>query len=297
MNATMSRRGFLKLAGVTAAMAAMPNIPGGFSGKAEAAQAGNVVTDSLQVPYSEGRNVPQIAVPANACDCAHHIFDPVRFAYKPDDVRNQPPATVDVYKMLQRKLGLSRSVAINPSAYGFDNRCMLDAIQQLGKDKTHGIAVIPDDISDRELEELNQGGIVGIRYNVSRGAVVAEKKVRRMADRIKEFDWNMHFWMPADIEMEYADLLSTLPVQVVFDHRGHLPKDQGINHPAFKLICNLLQEGKAWVKLSAQYHDSSLENDYADRRKFYKTKIRLKLLMHNRWRGIIEFRRVKPICI
>lgn len=220
--------------------------------------------ENLQVPYCTGRSVPHIDVPENACDCAHHIFDPVRFPYKPDDVRNQPPATVDVYRLLQAKLGLTRSVAINPSAYGTDNSCLLDAINQLGKDRTHGIAVLQEDVSDKELADMNEAGIVGIRYNVSRGAVIDEGRIRRMADRIKAMGWNMHFWMPADATVEYQRLWETLPVQIVFDHRGHLPKEQGIKHPAFEIIKNLLQDGKAWVKLSALYHDSNLDNDYAD---------------------------------
>ena len=66
--------------------------------------------ENLEVPYSTGRSVPTIAMPENACDCAHHIYDPVRFPYKPSDTRNQPPAGVDVYRLLQKKLGMTRSV-------------------------------------------------------------------------------------------------------------------------------------------------------------------------------------------
>ena len=44
-------------------------------------------SQGLQVPYSAGRKFPAIEIPANACDAHHHIYDPVRFAYVPEDVR------------------------------------------------------------------------------------------------------------------------------------------------------------------------------------------------------------------
>lgn len=220
--------------------------------------------ENLEVPYSTGRDVPSISMPENACDCAHHIYDPVRFPYKPDDTRNQPPAGVDVYRMLQKKLGLTRSVAIQPSAYGTDNRCLLDALKQLGKN-SRGVAVVKDSITDRELEELHHAGVRGLRYNVSRGAKLNADDVLRMGDRIKAFgNWHLDFWVPADIVIGYQEMFEKLPVPVVFDHRGHLPQAQGIKHPAFKMITDLMKEGKAWVKLSALYHDSNLKDDYAD---------------------------------
>ena len=86
-----------------------------------------------QVPYCAGRNFPKYHIPKGACDCHHHIYDPVRYAYQPSDTRNQPPSTVDVYRMLQKKLGLSRNVIVQPSAYGTDNRCTLDALRAMGK--------------------------------------------------------------------------------------------------------------------------------------------------------------------
>ena len=30
-----------------------------------------------QVPYCKGRNFPKQKIPFNACDCHHHIYDPV----------------------------------------------------------------------------------------------------------------------------------------------------------------------------------------------------------------------------
>src|ERR1700753_3069232 len=70
------------------------------------------------------------AVPDGACDCHHHIYDP-RFPYQPNAMLKPPPATMGDYcRQVQARVGTSRSVAVTPSTYGTDNRCMLDALAQ-----------------------------------------------------------------------------------------------------------------------------------------------------------------------
>lgn len=216
----------------------------------------------IQVPYSTGRNYSKLVVPENACDSHHHIFNPVQFPYKDTDVRNQPPATVDVYQLLQKKLGLTRNVIVTPSAYGTDNGCTLDAIQKMGEN-ARGVVVVDESITDEELKEMNELGVRGIRYNITRGASNSDEEIVRMAKRIAPMNWAIHFWMSADITVQKAELLRNLPCAIVFDHRGHLPADQGINHEAFSIIVELMKQGKAYVKLSALYHDSAKE-DYSD---------------------------------
>ena len=106
----------------------------------------------MQVPYSSGRRLPAIAIPPGACDCHHHIYDPVRFPYVPDDVRNQPPATVDAYRLLQKKLDLTRNVIVQPSAYGTDNRCTLEALREMDND-ARAVVVVAPAISDEAPDE------------------------------------------------------------------------------------------------------------------------------------------------
>ena len=64
---------------------------------------------------------PKIAfeVPDGACDSHLHIYDS-RFAYMPNAVLKPPLATVADYRALQKKLGTSRCVVVQPSTYGTD---------------------------------------------------------------------------------------------------------------------------------------------------------------------------------
>lgn len=81
---TITRRTFLKGTGL--AFAALGGVQNSEGFASQAAPSGEI-----QVPCSAGTQRPKIKVPANACDCHHHIYDPVRFQYVPEDKRNQPP--------------------------------------------------------------------------------------------------------------------------------------------------------------------------------------------------------------
>src|SRR5688572_24865830 len=100
------------------------------------------------VPNSSGTAAPQLKAPPGATDCHIHIYDP-RFAppvLKPKD------ATASEYRLLQKRLGVTRVVVVTPRNYIVDNSVTLDAIRQLGRPLARGIAVIRPTISDRELK-------------------------------------------------------------------------------------------------------------------------------------------------
>jgi hypothetical protein len=106
-----------------------------------------------QVPNSAGSAPPILDVPANACDCHHHIYDE-RFPVSPHWRQGFPPgATVSDYKLLQRRLGTIRSVVVQPSTYGVDNRCLVDALRQLGP-ASRGVAVVDTAAQNAGLQVL-----------------------------------------------------------------------------------------------------------------------------------------------
>lgn len=218
----------------------------------------------LQVPYSAGRMGVTMTIPNKACDSHHHIYDPVRFPYLPTDVRNQPPATVDAYKLLQKRLGLERNVIVTPSAYGTDNGCTLDALKLMGPN-SRGVIVVDNAVSTDDLEKMHATGVRGVRFNIATGGSNDRKLILSLSQRINELGWHVQFWMSAAQTVEMEDFLFSLPSPIVFDHRGHIPQPEGVEHPAFRVICRLLDTGKAWVKLSGLYLDSKIgDPSYAD---------------------------------
>lgn len=205
------------------------------------------------VPHSSGTNVPSITVPDHACDCHHHIFDPLRFPYRPEDRRGQPASTVQDYRKLQTRLGTTRNVIVTPSAYGTDNRCTLDALLQMGSD-SRAVVMVDQGIAEAELTYMHNIGVRGIRFNISTGAPKDFALIQSLAEKIADFGWHIQFWLTADDTVEMSELLNKLACPIVFDHLGGIPLSVGIRHPAFKIMCSLMEQGKVWVKLSGLYH-------------------------------------------
>lgn len=200
---------------------------------------------------------PIFSVPQGACDCHHHIYDPDNFPYSPDDTRNQPPSTIEEYQNLLNKMGLSRSVIVNPSAYGLDNSCTIAALKKMGKN-ARAVVTIDEKITTEEIKEMNDLGVCGVRFNFVKSGEVDHDTIKKIADKISSFNWHICFWISPDLIVELEDLFYQLPCDIVFDHRGHLPADQGVRHKAFQVICRLIENKKAWVKISGAYHDSSV---------------------------------------
>lgn len=205
----------------------------------------------------------KLKAPANAADCHIHIYDP-RFQSSSPAL---PNATVEDYRLLQKRIGVTRVVIVTPRNYGTDNTVTVDAIRQLGVANARGVAVIRPTVTDAELKSLDDGGIRGIRFTLAnpQTAVVSIDMIEPLAQRIAAFGWHVQLNMPADGIVENADLLRRLPTQIVFDHMGQFPLPAGLAHPAYGVIRSLVDRGRAWVKISGAYLNSKIgPPSYAD---------------------------------
>jgi D-galactarolactone isomerase len=202
------------------------------------------------VPNSAGTAAPALRAPANAADCHIHIYDP---RFQPV-VAHPAQATVADYRLLQKRIGVSRVVIVQPRNYRTDNSATLDAIRQLGIANARGIAVLHPDVPEAELKRLDEGGIRGIRFTVGSPAtaVVTVDMIEPLAKRIADYGWHVQLNMETEQIAEHADLLRRLPTPIVFDHMGKLGLT-GLEHPAYGVIRELLDAGRAWVKISGAY--------------------------------------------
>ncbi len=238
---TIGRRSFLQGAGLWVVSGVLPS-----EGLAQ-----------IAVPNSSGTELPRFKAPPLACDCHHHIYDTARF---PAVQRPEPNARVAEYRLLQRRIGTSRDIVVTPSAYGTDNRVTLDAISQLGAN-ARGVAVIHPTITDTELKALDRGGIRGIRFALNttlngNKAVTSLDMIEPLAKRVDELGWHVQLQTGADQIVSARDLWNRVPSVMVFDHMGHIPQPMGTKHPAFALICRLIDKGRTWVKLSVTYDNT-----------------------------------------
>jgi D-galactarolactone isomerase len=99
-------------------------------------------------------------LPSRACDCHVHIYDD-RFALAPSATFRPRHSPVAAYRAMQVALGLQRAVLVQPTGYGLDNVCLLDALAQMG-DTARGVAVVSVDVHDDELQRLHAAGVRGV---------------------------------------------------------------------------------------------------------------------------------------
>ncbi|MBV9756204.1 MAG: amidohydrolase family protein [Alphaproteobacteria bacterium] len=216
------------------------------------------------VPWSGGMERPKLQAPANAADCHHHIYDH-RFPVAPTAVLRPPDALVPEYKLLQQRLGTTRNVVVQPSTYGIDNRCMLDALAQFGP-TARGVAVVNTGVTDAELQKMHEQGVRGIRFNLVQAGATSLEMLEPLAGRVHDLGWHVQLHMLADQIAGIEDLLHRVLAPIVFDHMARIPGDAGVKHPAFRVVSGLIEDGRAWVKLSGAYMDSRVgPPSYADR--------------------------------
>ena len=207
-------------------------------------------------------------VPGGACDCHTHIFgDPQRFAFWSGRTYTPETATVNEMRALHRALHIERVVIVNPSVYGTDNSCMVDALVQLGH-RSRGIAIIDDNTSDAQLDSLAQAGVRGIRLNfvtlgVSEPSVVRQQ-FRSAVKRLRRRDWHVQIFAGLPVIVELRDEILASPLPVVFDHFGGARAALGVSQPGFDVLLNLVRSGKAYVKISAAYRVSDKAPEYSD---------------------------------
>ncbi|MGU7778560.1 amidohydrolase family protein [Burkholderia sp. PU8-34] len=191
---------------------------------------------------------------ANACDCHIHIYDD-RYPLAPTATFRPPHAPVDAYRRVQRALGLARVVVVQPTGYGYDNRCTLDALAAFGAD-ARGIATLPADVSDSELLRLHAAGIRGVRFMMLSGGLSRWSELDAMAARIAPLGWHIDLQLDGRTLPEHESRLSALASRVVIDHTGKFLDPVTPDDPAFVALRRLLDRGHAWVKLSAPYETS-----------------------------------------
>ena len=146
---------------------------------------------------------------------------------------------------------------VQPSAYGRDNSCMLDAMREVPGSR--GIVDIDENLPERELGPLHAAGVRGVRINVSPvhppeaglGASLLPR-IRRLEARCAELGWHLDFLLPGWLTEELFETLTLLKVDFTLAHFGMFRPSQG---PAGLL--DLIRNSRGWIKLTGVYRMSS----------------------------------------
>jgi len=199
---------------------------------------------------------PRLRAPPGACDTHMHIYDH-RYP-KAATARIDPPeASVADYLKMRTRLGIDRTVVVQPSTYGKDNRCTLEAMAAIGP-SARGVVVVDETVTDAELERLTKLGVCGLRFFMFPGGPLPWEIMETMAARIAPFGWHIVFQMDGRELANREGLVRRLAVPVVIDHAGKFIEPVVPDHPGFRSLLRLLEKDSIWIKLAAPYETSKL---------------------------------------
>jgi len=202
---------------------------------------------------TEGKR-PRLKAPPGACDTHMHVYED-RFKLVPTATFKPPHAPTSAYLAMRARLGLERTIVVQPSGYGADNTCTLEAMAAMGS-SARGIAVVEAGVSDAELQRLTKAGMRGIRYFMLPGGMLPWEGLEAMAARVGNFGWHVQLQLDGRLLPEREAMLKRLTGTLVIDHNGKFLEPVAVDHPSFKCLLRLLENGRTWVKLSAPYETS-----------------------------------------
>lgn len=183
-------------------------------------------------------------------------------------------------------LGIEHTIIVQPSVYGLDNSCLLDALAFF-EGRATGVCVIdPASVTPELLKVYHAAGIRGIRVNFGNGGTedAITAAVRANAAVAKSMGWVLQLYIPEAAWMYLHRVIPQLGVVVVADHFGHVlvgsqtgnkdDTEDPFRRPGFKELIDLVERGLLYVKLSAPYQDSNDGPRYGDMRTVAETIIR-----------------------
>ncbi len=189
--------------------------------------------------------------PPGLCDTHMHIYQ----AGYPTVAGATAPArgTLENYRALRQTLGISRTVIVQPAAYGFDNSCTLASIAALGRDAARGVAVVDGQISAQELRDLTDAGMRGLRLAMIPGGAIGWDDADAIVRKVQAVGWHTQLQLDGlQLPARETQILSW-PGPIVIDHIGKFSGGVTPDHSAVRCLSRLLATGRVWLKLSAPY--------------------------------------------
>jgi 2-pyrone-4,6-dicarboxylate lactonase len=219
---------------------------------------------TLPAPEPHTRK-PAWTMPPQSTDCHAHVFGPqTRFPYLPDASYIPPDATPQDYARMLRIIGCERAVLVQPSVYGTDNSAMVAALRS-GVFDFRGVAVVEENVTDRELEDLHAAGVRGVRINLASDTPgLTLEQAPKLGTRLKALGWHLQFFMDLNKLADAEDRLGALDIDIVIDHFGRVPAAAGVDSPAFQTLLRLVARENVWAKLIGPYFVSKSAPRYAD---------------------------------
>jgi len=202
---------------------------------------------------------PVFSAPLRVCDCHMHVFGPAEsYPGVPDARYTLPEGSLEQYCAVADLLGLQRAVFVQPSFYGTDNSCLLDAMKRFGR-PCRGVIFLPNHIASKQIETLHRLGVRGIRLDffkadhAKRDHSTIVSELRRAGDIARDVGWHVELYSPGYVTRSLFDCLGDLDIDFSVNHLGYMKADRGIADADFIHFIELVKTRHCWVKLTGPY--------------------------------------------
>jgi predicted TIM-barrel fold metal-dependent hydrolase len=159
-------------------------------------------------------------------DSHFHIIDR-RFSLTPNNGYLPDDLTCSDYRAQTGKYDLRGGAVVSGSFQAFDQSYLLDALHTLGPQFV-GVTQLPASVTDREILDLDRGGVRAVRFNLKRGGSEDVRHLEAMARRVHELaGWHVELYVDSRELDGLYDTLISLPSCSV-DHLGLAKEGFGI---------------------------------------------------------------------
>lgn len=188
-------------------------------------------------------------------DCHAHVYETVTAVA---GARYTPATSAPLQSWLdlQDQHGLKGGVIVQVSFLGTDNSELCGALAKLNPNRFAGVAVVPVDISNADLDHLVDAGVRGIRWNLVRGKTIPDMNTPEVQDLLAKLrQRDLHL----ELHLEGPRLAPILPhlvdqgVRIVVDHFG-LPSDPDPKRDSMiRTTASLTDVSMLYFKFSGHY--------------------------------------------
>jgi predicted TIM-barrel fold metal-dependent hydrolase len=191
----------------------------------------------------------QQPVSAEGWDCHVHVFD----AAAPAAPGHYQPgaALLPEIEALAGPHGVGHLVLVQPSVYGTDNSVLLRALEAGGR-RHRGVAVLDEAVSEKEIDDLHERGVRGVRFNLVSPVGNAATALPRLAPLLAERGWHVQWYARTEQLQHIADLQARTGLPFVLDHLAGLTAGDQEDASLWASLQRLAGAG-AWLKLSGWY--------------------------------------------
>jgi len=210
-------------------------------------------TDADWLCFDPDPSRPVYRPPPGAVDAHCHVFGPGQvFPYAPERKYTPCDAGKDQLFTLRDLLGFSRSVVVQATCHGTDNRAMLDALIHSGG-TARGVATVSAGVGEDELTQMHEAGVRGVRFNYVRRLVDPKPDAyyRGIIEKIAKLGWHVVIYFEAADLADKWDFFTSLPVPIVVDHMGRPDVAKPVGGPEFGLFLKFMeQNSNVWSKVT-----------------------------------------------